>query len=85
MTKRNDVVIGLAVFCTRCMSVVRPADCDDMNGDVIVCKTCGEHSNSVVGFTVHTDSKEMLEHTHDEMRKHRNLVTELLAERSTKK
>jgi hypothetical protein len=77
----NDVVIGLAVFCVKCMDAVRPATYKDMNGEPIECKKCGEHSNSAVGISVMSNSHRMLHEAYDQMAKHKKTVNALLSER----
>jgi hypothetical protein len=77
----NNVVIGLAVFCIKCMEPVRPATYLDMNGQTIDCKACGTHPNSAVGISVISDSYEMLHYAYDEMAKHKKMVNSLLSER----
>lgn len=80
-TTDNDVVIGLAVFCVKCMDAIRPATYKDMNGDNIDCKKCGPHSNSAVGISVMSNSHQMLHKAYDEMSKHKKMVNALLSER----
>ena len=77
----KDVIIGLAVFCIKCMETIKTATYTDMNGQTITCKSCGTHSNSAVGISVVSNSQEMLHHAYDEMNKHRKTVNELLSER----
>lgn len=77
----NDVIIGLAVFCIKCMESVKTASYTDMNGQTIKCKSCGTHSNSAVGISVVSNSHEMLHHAYDEMNKHKKTVNALLSER----
>lgn len=77
----NDVIIGLAVFCIKCMETIRTATYTDMNGQRIKCKTCGSHSKSAVGISVISNSQEMLHHTYEEMNRHKKTVNELLSER----
>ena len=77
----NDVIIGLAVFCIKCMESVRTATYTDMNGQTIECKTCGTHSKSAVGISVVSNSHEMLHYAYNEMNKHKKTVNELLSER----
>lgn len=79
--KDNDVIIGLAVFCVKCMAAIRPANYKDMNGDDIECKKCGPHSNSAVGISVMSNSHQMLHLAHDQMFKHKKTVNALLSER----
>lgn len=80
-TRDNDVVIGLAVFCVKCMDALRPAIYSDMNGDSIDCKKCGTHSNSAVGISVMSNSHRMLHVAYEEMSKHKKTVNALLSER----
>lgn len=77
----NDVIIGLAVFCIKCMESVKIATYADMNGQTIKCSTCGTHSNSAIGISVVSNSQERLHHAYEEMNKHKKTVNELLSER----
>lgn len=77
----NDVIIGLALFCIKCMESVKTATYTDMNGQEINCKGCGTHSNSAVGISVVSNSQEMLHHAYEEMNKHKKTVNDLLSER----
>ena len=78
----KDVIIGLAVFCIKCMETIKTATYTDMNGQTITCKVCGTHENSAVGISVISNSQKMLHHAYEEMNKHKKTVNALLSERN---
>ena len=77
----NRIVIGLVCFCSKCTTEIRPAACDDMNGDDSTCKKCG-YTEIQIGISVHSNSMENLRHCYDQMKEHRDLIKKLLSERN---
>jgi len=85
INKRNDkIVIGLACFCSKCISELKMANCEDMNGDEATCKKCGD-TTIQIGISVHSNSKENLRYCYEQMKEHHGLIRTLLSERNPRK
>jgi hypothetical protein len=77
----NNIVIGLTCFCSSCTLELRPANCDDMNGDLAHCKKCGI-TKIQIGISIHSNSAENMRNCYEQMKTHRGLIKKLLAERN---
>ncbi|KKM54856.1 hypothetical protein LCGC14_1553100 [marine sediment metagenome] len=78
----NRIVIGLVCFCSKCTAELKPAACDDMNGDDVTCKKCGHTVEIQIGISVHSNSMENLRRCYDQMKESHDLIKELLSERN---
>lgn len=79
---RNRIVIGLTVFCTKCMREIRPAAPEDMNGNLERCKRCKKDRRIAIGISVHSDSIRLLHQAYHDLQKSEHLIQKLLEERT---
>ena len=82
MPNDNDIIIGVSMFCTKCTTAIRPATCDDMNGDMIDCPRCQAKMEGVVGLSVVAKTAELLQFAYVEMQKNKQGIKEFLSERN---